>query len=320
MQTNKKRKLKTYNKCYNLNQSPLYKLSSQKELCRLLNVSKNEIQELIDSENLSKHYDCFLIENRLIRHPISKMYEIHHVIGSLLARIETPEYLHSKKKSSYITNASFHSDSRQVITFDISSFFSSITSNTVKIFFRNKMKCSPDVAYILSELCSVESALPTGSAVSFYLSFLANIDMFEEMSILAKANNTNFTLYVDDITLSGKHVDKSLFNTMKKIVEKYGYLIKSNKTKRYTYNDTPIITGLAVSNGKVNSVNKFMYKLRKKNEFLSGDIQNLDNKLLLKEYNSLRGKNTYLRSLGSLVPSHSLEMEEKLRNIVSVQS
>lgn len=63
-----------------------------------------------------------------------------------------------------------------------------------------------------------------------------------------------------------------------------------------------------------------MYKLRKKNEFLSGDIQNLDNKLLLKEYNSLRGKNTYLRSLGSLVPSHSLEMEEKLRNIVSVQS
>ena len=86
MQTNKKRKLKTYNKCYNLNQSPLYKLSSQKELCRLLNVSKNEIQELIDSKNLSKHYDCFLIENRLIRHPISKMYEIHHVIGSLLAR------------------------------------------------------------------------------------------------------------------------------------------------------------------------------------------------------------------------------------------
>lgn len=313
-----KRKLKTYNKCYNINQSPLYKLSSKKELCELLNVSKTEIQELINSENISKHYDCFFIDDRLIQHPINKMYEIHHVIGSFLARIETPAYLHSKKKSSYITNASFHSISRQVMTFDISSFFSSITSDTVKRFFRNKMKCSPDVAYILSELCSVKGTLPTGSAVSFYLSFLANIDMFEEMSILARNNHTKFTVYVDDITLSGKHVDKSLLNTMKKIIEKYNYSIKNEKTKRYTCNETPIITGLAVSNGKVNSVNKFMHELRNKNEFLSGDIQDLDNKVLLKEYNSLRGKNTYLRSLGSLIPSLSLEIEEKLRNIISV--
>ena len=318
-----KRKLKIDykgNKYYLLNQSPLYGLSNLKDLSILLCTPLSEIHKLRNNNDC--FYNVFINKDgREIQEPINLMYLIHNKLASLFSRIHTPSYLHSfKKKHSYITNSKAHLSSNQVITFDIKSFYQSISQNTIRLFFKNNLKCSPDIAYLLSKICSYNNHVPTGSQASIDLIFLANQTMFDEMNALANKLNLCMTVYVDDITISGDKVDMSTLNTMEKILKKYGYRVNKKKTCRYLGGQTPIVTGVALHDGKISQTNIKYKGLRKKSSSLLSFAENLDLDLIKKEYDSLEGNINNLYQLDSLVPKETLEAKDKLGKLLGNRS
>lgn len=318
MKAQSKGKLKviTRNQCYPLHQSPFYKLSSFSKLATLLETTPAQLKFYKKFDHT--HYRIFTNEKgRLIQSPSGDLYVLHNRIASLLARIQTPIWLHSFKKGySYNSNALQHIHARQVITFDIKAFYQHITQDKVRQFFLNDLKCSKDIAYVLSKLCCFDNHLPTGSQVSIYLNFLANIAMFDELNNLAQSRQANISVYADDITVSGDSVDMSLYNTMKKVLIRYGYEVSRHKTQRFLAHQSPIITGLAVNNEELQPVNSFYRGLRQKCEFLNRNMSLIDNDILDAEYNSIKGKNNYIRSYTNRVPTIAKEIESVIEMLL----
>lgn len=312
-----KKHLKIKNKKqYPLHQSPLYKLRNKKKLAKILNIGLDELKKYSNANQ--SEYNVFSNEKgREIQTPINNLYLIHNRLANLLSRIETPDWLHSFKKNfSYLTNAKSHIGARQVLTFDLKSFYQSTSQNMIRLFFRNTMLCSDDISYILSNICCYGNHLPTGSQVSIYMCYLTNIKMFDEMRSLALSRNTLMTVYADDITISGDKVDDSLLNTMKKIVIRHGYRLSENKTLRFTNNEIPIITGVALVGNALQPTNKFMNELRDKVYFLDRNAEMLDKDLLIKEKQSIKGKINYIQSLNRPIPNQAININQKLKKLV----
>lgn len=161
-------KLNYGKKTYPLNKSRLFRIKYLSNLYKLLNIdegiSKEDYQKLISSYFTTKK--DYANKMRIIHSPCESSLElnfsqnnlkfIHNKIASLLARIETPSYIHfAKRKHSYITNAKAHLNHRDLFTTDIKDFFPSITKSMIFKFFRNKMECSHQVANVLAEICTV---------------------------------------------------------------------------------------------------------------------------------------------------------------------
>lgn len=256
---------------YELTLSPLYKLSNKKELAALLGIPRAKIANL-DSSGLCTQYNIFkdFKTHRVITEPKDQLADVHKRLLKLLTRITPPPYIHSAiKKRSYKTNAEQHTGNN-VLKIDIRKFFPSVKFHHIHNFFLNVLCCSPDIATILTKLCTVQTIkygvhLPTGSCISPILSFWANSGLFESINQLATQHNCTFTLYVDDITISGDNATRSLLTQVAMEIHKHGYSYHKIKT----YHGSPaMITGLIVDNGKLHLPHERAKKIREYKEAL----------------------------------------------------
>ncbi|RQO37215.1 hypothetical protein DBR37_03230 [Herminiimonas sp. KBW02] len=240
-------------KKYDLESSPLYRLSNKRKLADLLGVEPSKILGLKKSAICSQ-YKIFKDKqtSRFITEPHSDLLLVHRRLLDLLTRIQCPPYLHSaRKKHSYKTNAEAHQHSSAVLKIDIRKFFPSVKFHYVYDFFKNEMSCAPDISTILAKLCTVTTLkfgihLPTGSCISPLLSFLVNKVMFDEIDALCRAHDCKFTLYVDDMTISGDKASRALLTSIAMIIHRFGYGYHKIKT----YHQVPtVITGLVVYKG-----------------------------------------------------------------------
>ncbi|MDB1145337.1 MAG: reverse transcriptase family protein [Alcaligenaceae bacterium] len=231
---------------YPLSKSPFYRLCSISYLKRILEVCVWYEEELLNE--IEQFYSCYDSSGHQKRfpYPIDELYGIHNKIASYLARMEMPEYIHSSKKgASYLTNAQVHQGTKETFKTDIRSFFQSTTKAMVFKFFRKKMLCSRAVSEYLAHLCTLDNALPLGSQVSMRLAYFANMDMFEQLFLLAQSHNLRMSVYVDDITFSGDKIPKGFKGQVAQIVHRHGHKIKRNKTKCYSQNKKEI-TGIMI--------------------------------------------------------------------------
>ncbi len=252
MNLKSKLKINTKQKCYPLNDSPLYKLKSKKKLASILKVQLPEILALrCDDGNYAEFTELGKSgKPRSIQKPCYKLDVIHTRIASLLCRIETPPFLHSGKKChSNVTNAATHVNSHQLLATDVKSFFPSTSRPMVFSFFLTVLKCSPDVADILADICTCHKHLPTGSRISMPLAYWANCRMFEELQRISLKHGVTMTVYVDDLTFSGQAVNRRFKSLVKKVVSKHGHIIHPTKTKLYKGTQPKLITGVVVVDG-----------------------------------------------------------------------
>ena len=263
MKKNLKPNINSKSAKYPLNQSTFYKLQTKNKLLDLLRVSMTELKRATaDLEN----YVVFEQKAksgkfRTIQHPIDNQKIIHWRIASLLSRIALPDYLHSgRKEHSHITNAKKHRGNKKVLTTDIKAFFPSTSRKIVFDFFINVMKCSPDVAQILSAICTYNDHIPTGSQLSMPLAFWSNIRMFDQLKSLSDKHNVEMTLYVDDLTFSGNEVNRHFLSVVKKIIHANHHTAHPEKTKLFCRSDVKVVTGVAIKNNEISITNK-QYKL-----------------------------------------------------------
>ncbi|PJJ20741.1 reverse transcriptase (RNA-dependent DNA polymerase) [Janthinobacterium sp. 67] len=242
-------------KQYELEQSPLYKLSSKRKLAELLQVDLvtlgvTELAKLTSNYRIFVHCET----GRFITEPVGTLIPVHKRLLSLFSRVVPRDYIHSAtKKRSYKTNAEKHIGNQNILKIDIKKFFPSVRFCYVHNFFANTLKCSPDLATILAKLCTVRTKkhgvhLPTGSCISPILSFLANRDLFDRIEKLCIEADCTFTLYVDDVTISGPNATRALLTRIAMEIHKNGYGYHKIKT----YHAVPaMVTGLIVTEGRL---------------------------------------------------------------------
>lgn len=240
-------------KQYSISNSPLYMLYSRKRLGQVLGFSPSDL--MIAAQN--PNYRCFKNENgRLCEQPVGLSGKIHTRIANLLKRIELPTYVKSKRGLSYVDNAKCHLGDVPSVRMDIAKFYPSTTFQSIREFFRFQARCSALVANELALICTVEGHLPTGSPISSYLSYFANMQMFEDLQALADSSGCVMTCYVDDIMFTGTSANADLLAKAVRVVRRANLRHNRKKSCVLPKGKPKRITGVIVTPTKISVPNK----------------------------------------------------------------
>lgn len=289
----------------------LYGIKRKRDIRVLLKInSKKNISQIC---NLYKPYIANKGKKRLIEPIDSKeLKSIQKRIQILLKDIKYDENIFSGiPGKSYIDNGLYHLESKYVVALDINKFFPNISREKVYKFFKNKLMNSSDVAEILTDLCTVNlekisnldnnvldylkdnkihqmKHIPTGSSISCIMSYLSNIDMFNEISNVAKISGCKVSIYVDDVVISSnKMINNEIINKIISIIKRNGYNIQKKKLKKYYFNEFKRVTGNIISKdgNKLVLPNKIRYRIIKLKN--NKHIEKEKKILKLKGYNQL---------------------------------
>ena len=243
---------------YSFDQSPFYKLRSKARLASILKISLSELKAQF--QTVDDDYFEFDLANsngkkRHIEEPKPRLKRIHKRIENLLNRIFPPDYLFCPVKGrSYVSNANQHVDSKEISVLDIKKYFPSTSAGRVFQFFHEEMECDRDVAGTLMTLCTLNGHLPTGSPLSPLLSFLAHKRMWDRIAEMVKEGGCRLTVYIDDLTVSGKKVPGNLVWEVKKEIKNTGLLY--HKEKSYRGNRAREVTGVIIKDGELRVPNR----------------------------------------------------------------
>ena len=275
-------------KFYRLEDSPLYKIQTKKKLAAVLLTTIAAMKGMTDKT--IGHYEYWEEKKsdgsmRPLCRPHEGLDKIQSRIAFLLSSIETPDYVHAPvPKRTYVTNAATHQNSRAFCLMDIESFYPSCREDKVLAFFHYRMKCSLDVAVILARLCCDKGSLPQGSPSSPILSYWAYSEMWDDINQVAKSSGNVFTLYIDDLTVSGKIVSGRTVWEIQKLIHKHGLSLKAQKT-RWIIDKPADVTGTIVTSNGLRLPNRQHQKLAEAKSDFSKPGGNRKRKL-----NVLRGR------------------------------
>jgi Reverse transcriptase (RNA-dependent DNA polymerase) len=271
------RKIRTYP----IDQSPLFKLKGKGQFLKIIGVEWEASRQLL-SENQYKVFQNK--KGRWIQEPIGWLRSVHDQIRCLLNRIETPDYLYSRKGRSYVDNAKQHVGWHPVIKTDIAKFYPSTTRDMVFKLFHDVFKCARDIASRLADICCFEQKqLPTGSPLSGVLAYLANQKMFDKIDELAVGSGCSHSVYVDDITLSGVAANKKLLQQVHSVIFKHGMSAKLDKARSYDACETKKVTGVILVGTEVRLPNSQYKKIADERRLLANcsndEYESLEKKL-----------------------------------------
>lgn len=269
---------------------PLYAIQSKRMLLQVLGIQDKRWQKhTFVQQNISPYIDG-TTKKRLVEAPSPQLKVIQKRIKNALARCEFPEYVFSGIKGrSYVENAQKHAGKLFVYKIDVSAFFPNTSRDKVYRFFQEKLKTSPDVANILTSLCTSDLSrkmkgkaeinafleekgiqqinhLCTGASPSPILSYLVNQAMFDEMKTLCDENSITMTVYVDDTIFSSeKEISQKIRSKLLGRVKKYGYRVSLQKVKYYAPTDVKKITGVIIQSSGMTAIpNKLRLKIKNK--------------------------------------------------------
>lgn len=264
----------------------LYKMKRKRDLYYILRVTEKDVTLI-----LNKYKVCINEKNRLLEKPSYKLKQIQKRLLNKLYKIEFPTYVFSgiKGKSAY-DNALQHLNSEYMLKLDMSKFFPNTHRNKIYNFFLKKLKMAPDVAKLCTDITTInynendvyigdgvyaymrekkiknKNHLPSGTPTSQILSYLANLDMFDEIIRYCQSHKLICSIYVDDITLStNRKISFEEEKQLKAIIKKYGQKISTGKTIRYNDNEFKKVTGFVISpSHQLVVANATRLKIRKK--------------------------------------------------------
>ena len=260
------------NKGYEINQSPLYKLSSKRKLATILQIEYASLLRAKDWIN----YTIGEIEKgsggfRTIYDPCRELKQVQRRIKNLLSRISIPNWVFSGRKGvCHVDNGKYHEHSVYFVQSDLHAFYDSCSRERVYRLFKDRFKCSSDVSALLSDLTTLtledgSTVIPTGSPCAQLVAFFAYQDTFNELHNLARNHGCKFSLYVDDLTFSSKipFSNPAVFKKkLLQIVKRYGHSLSLSKTAYRSADEPKIVTGVAITKEGVSAIpNKLRYKI-----------------------------------------------------------
>ncbi len=192
-----------------------------------------------------------LVQERITKHVLNPVAHIlpNHLVGGLPG-------------NSLKDNATPHLGRNVVVEMDLETCFDSVSSKQVRTALI-AAGFGRDVATIITKACTFQNRLPQGSPASTILCNFALLDMSNEIRTEADSQSCNFTMYIDDITLSGKKAEVyGLIPRVYKIATAHGMNINSGKTEIFAHNRQQEVTGvltnmrLAIAKRKIEMIRR----------------------------------------------------------------
>jgi RNA-directed DNA polymerase len=185
--------------------------------------------------------------------------KVNKSLFNLLKKEKLPQYIISQKNKDILKDAiKYHKNNSFLFKIDIKNFFPSIDKDRIFKYFSLVLKNKEEVANILTSACCYDNHLPQGYNTSPILSMLINKKMFNEINNFCINHNYLFTVYVDDIAISGSNaIRKKHQNIIKNIIYKYGYKIPNEKIRYYNnYKNKELLGVIIKKDGQVDIPNR----------------------------------------------------------------
>ena len=242
-----------------------------KDLAFTLKVPKSsllEIASILDSNEsqLYKHWEepktdwqgnPRIKNGKLLTRPINAPIKRLKIVQAQLLQhvlywINLPEYFFGGlRKKDAVKNARYHQGNKYFFLTDLKDFYPSVNSLSVEKSLR-KEGFYPDVARIITRLCTKNGVIPQGCPTS---SFLASLVVFHSANDLFEGyqkDGLKVSIYIDDITLSSPTDFKARTQEILRDLRKRKLKINFNKTHYCTHN--PIVTGVFVKNNGISAL------------------------------------------------------------------
>ncbi|MEW6455827.1 MAG: reverse transcriptase family protein [Acidobacteriota bacterium] len=217
-------------------------------------------------------------KNRKLEIPNTNLKQIQRII---LHKILDKLYIHPKlfggPGSSTKKAVAEHTRKHVLITADIKDFFPCVKSYHVRNMFL-RYGASEDTSRILTRLLTYKNHLPQGAPTSPAIGRLVLFPFAEELdNLLNKIPKSSFSIYVDDIILSGPKGVKGFLSTIRKMLAHYGFKI-NKKTKIMYRSEEQVCLNIRVNDGFAPPTN-YLNELKKLAEIVPPSNPTLKGKI-----------------------------------------
>lgn len=285
-------------------------------LCRHLHVCRRELDHVcVDVDRYYYRKDRQIGSKvRPTATPSGRLRWILDHAHELLGRVQLPDSIHGGRKGhSTKTNAARHIRKPALLQSDLQDFFPSVSPRAVYCALVEGLGCSPDVAHYLTRLTTLDGCLPQGSPTSTDVAAIVTAPLARRLEGLARAHGGDFTLYVDDISLSGPGYLGSLTNTVRRIVEQEGFRINREKTTCSAVSEERVVTGVRVDRG-IDAPSALIRDTRRSIEALERQLCEEDSRSL-QLLGLVKGRINYIACLN---PGAARSLKRRLAKVVGV--
>ena len=141
-----------------------------------------------------------------------------------------------------------HTQKATVTAMDINNFYPSIKSYHVRNIFLQH-KALKEIAEILTRLVTYKNHLPQGAPTSTYIGLLVLQSATQQIEkMLEQIPKSSFSIYIDDIIISGPKGIKRFIPMIRKILKRYRFKI-NDKTTIMNWNKEQICLNIRLNNG-----------------------------------------------------------------------
>jgi hypothetical protein len=194
-----------------------------------------------------------------------------------------------------------------LVTVDIKSFFPTISNRQVYRVWREALKCSPEIAGILTKLTTFERHLPQGSPASSLLANLVLTCSDTDLWLQCMRLGVTYSTWVDDLAFSGGNA-REVIAASTQCLQKAGFAISHKKLKLMGPGTRKVLNGVLLSLApsvlpeRLSQLRSAIHKVTTREV----PEENLDDYLL-----RVRGRITYV---GSINPKKGTNLQLQLQS------
>jgi RNA-directed DNA polymerase len=191
-----------------------------------------------------------IVQTRPINAPSYRLKNVQsRILTNCFYKIGLPSYFFAGVKGKdAVKNARYHQGNKFFFLTDLKDFYPSINSRVVEKALRNK-GFYPDVARIITRICTKDGSVPQGCPTSCFISALVVECLLSEMIVSYQRTGFKVSFYVDDLTISSTSDFKNETIRIIEQIRSSGLNINFDKTRYCTKN--PIVTGVVVKNNGI---------------------------------------------------------------------
>lgn len=227
-------------------------LLSRNKLERLLHYGREDLKSFADrAATLYRPFDTLAARKRKWRHidnPTEGLRKLQRVIARRLFReFEFPPGMVGGVRGKRLTDAAEpHVGQRWVLSLDLKDCFHRVSDEAVyRALVRHRL-CGHHVAQLITEISTLHHRLPQGAPTSSALANLSLIDMHAEIRRLCQREGLRYTIFVDDISVSGNRA-REVAGEIIDIVERHGHAVGARKKQLAGANRHQAVLGLGTN-------------------------------------------------------------------------
>ena len=270
-----------------------------KHLEKRLGIPLDELERIASKTNSLYYFEEISKGNgkiRLLSKPSRPLKRIQKRIHKLLQEIKISDSAHCGiKKRSNLTNAEVHVNKKEILSFDFKDFYPNISHHRIYHLFRHELNCSPEVASLLTKLCTIRDQVPQGGCMSTDLANLVCRKLDARLKGLSKAFGIDYTRFNDDIYFSGDNIPENFIRKAKKIIMENGFNLNQEKESLRGKDQHQIVTKLTVNRKKpiVPREKKREWRAEKHN-FEKHESETLSPEMQEKRQRTIQGRQSYI--------------------------